>query len=177
MLLADLGAEVIKVERPGSGDDTRAWGPPYDATRPVDLLRRGQPQQAVDRDRPRRHPTGSLTPGARRRRPTCSSRTSGPGLLDGLGLGYDDLTVGQPRPDLLLDHRVRRHGRGAALPGYDLLVQAIGGLMSITGEPGGEPQKVGVALVDVLAGLFATVGILAALNHRHATGEGQLDRG
>ena len=64
-------------------------------------------------------------------------------------------------------------GAGAALPGYDLLVQALGGLMSITGAPDGEPQKVGVALVDVLAGLFATVGILAALRHRDRTGEGQ----
>jgi crotonobetainyl-CoA:carnitine CoA-transferase CaiB-like acyl-CoA transferase len=67
-----------------------------------------------------------------------------------------------------------RTEQAAALPGYDLLVQALGGLMSITGEPGGEPQKVGVALVDVLAGLFATVGILAALRHRDASGEGQL---
>ena len=64
-------------------------------------------------------------------------------------------------------------GEGARLPGYDLLVQALGGLMSITGSPDGEPQKVGVALVDILAGLFASVGILAALRHRDATGEGQ----
>ena len=97
-----------------------------------------------------------------------------PGLLDGLGLGYSDLSEANPALIYCSITGFGSTGRGAALPGYDLLVQAMGGLMSITGEPGGEPQKVGVALVDVLAGLFATVGILGALNHRHATGEGQL---
>jgi crotonobetainyl-CoA:carnitine CoA-transferase CaiB-like acyl-CoA transferase len=97
-----------------------------------------------------------------------------PGLLDGLGLGYTDLRPANPR---LIYCSITGFGRGeraAAMPGYDLLVQALGGLMSITGERSGEPQKVGVALVDVLAGLFATVGILAALNHRQRSGEGQL---
>src|SRR5205814_4750648 len=96
-----------------------------------------------------------------------------PGLLDGLGLGYQDLQRENPS---LIYCSITGFGRtaGAELPGYDLLVQALGGLMSITGSPDGEPQKVGVALVDVLAGLFASVGILAALRHRDATGEGQL---
>ncbi len=97
-----------------------------------------------------------------------------PGLLDGLGLGYDALSAAHPR---LVYCSITGFGRaaGAALPGYDLLVQALGGLMSVTGPagPDGEPQKVGVALVDVIAGLFAAVGILAALRHRDATGEGQ----
>src|SRR5205085_11918470 len=85
-----------------------------------------------------------------------------PRVMDRLGLGYDDLRSANPR---LIYCSVTGFGRegGAALPGYDLLIQALGGLMSITGSPDGEPQKVGVALVDVLAGLFATVGILAAL--------------
>ena len=95
-----------------------------------------------------------------------------PGVMDKLGLGYEGTDGGQPGAGLLLDHRLRR-GAGAELPGYDLLVQALGGLMSITGPPDGEPQKVGVALVDILAGLFASVGILAALRHREATGDGQ----
>ena len=93
--------------------------------------------------------------------------------MERLGLGYDDAAAPTTPARLLLDHRLRQRRRARALPGYDLLVQALGGLMSITGEPDGEPQKVGVALVDVLAGLFATVGILAALRHRDATGEGQ----
>src|SRR4029078_1781450 len=95
-----------------------------------------------------------------------------PGFLDGIGLGYDELRAANPR---LVYCSISGFGRGAGaeLPGYDMLVQALGGLMSITGEPGAEPQKVGVALVDVLAGLFATVGILAALRHREASGAGQ----
>ena len=95
-----------------------------------------------------------------------------PGLLDELGLGYDDLRREHPT---IIYCSITGFGRlaGAALPGYDLLVQALGGLMSITGPADGEPEKVGVAVVDVLAGLFATIGILAALRHRERTGEGQ----
>ena len=93
--------------------------------------------------------------------------------MDGLGLGYARLSELDPA---LVYCSITGFGSGggAALPGYDLLVQAVGGLMSITGPPDGEPQKVGVALVDILAGLFASVGILAALRHRERTGEGQL---
>ncbi|MGB9182973.1 MAG: CoA transferase, partial [Solirubrobacteraceae bacterium] len=95
-----------------------------------------------------------------------------PDVMDKLGLGYETLSAANPG---LVYCSITGFGRagGAELPGYDLLVQAVGGLMSITGSPEGEPQKVGVALVDVLAGLFASVGILAALRHREATGEGQ----
>ena len=95
-----------------------------------------------------------------------------PDVMDKLGLGYE--TVGADNPGLIFCSITGfGGGAGAELPGYDLLVQALGGLMSITGSPEGEPQKVGVALVDVLAGLFASVGILAALRHRDRTGEGQ----
>jgi crotonobetainyl-CoA:carnitine CoA-transferase CaiB-like acyl-CoA transferase len=97
-----------------------------------------------------------------------------PGLLDGMGLGYVDLHDVNPGVVYCSITGFGAVGRGAELPGYDLLVQAVGGLMSITGEADGDPQKVGVALVDVLAGLFATVGILAALRHRDASGHGQL---
>ena len=88
--------------------------------------------------------------------------------MDRLGLGYEDAPRGRTRCSSTARSPGSARGAGAELPGYDLLVQALGGLMSITGEPDGEPQKVGVALVDVLAGLFATVGILAALRHRDA---------
>jgi crotonobetainyl-CoA:carnitine CoA-transferase CaiB-like acyl-CoA transferase len=90
--------------------------------------------------------------------------------MDRLGLGYDELQRANPG---LVYCSITGFGAGTDLPGYDLLIQALGGLMSITGSPGGEPQKVGVALVDVVAGLFAAVGILAALRHRDATGAGQ----
>ena len=96
-----------------------------------------------------------------------------PGVMDRLGLGYEQLRGGPARAWSTARSPASAPGAGAELPGYDLLVQALGGLMSITGAPDGEPQKVGVALVDMLAGLFATVGILAALRHRDATGEGQ----
>jgi crotonobetainyl-CoA:carnitine CoA-transferase CaiB-like acyl-CoA transferase len=95
-----------------------------------------------------------------------------PGVMERLGLGYEDIRAVQPSI-VYCSITGFGSGRGASLPGYDLLVQALGGLMSITGEPGREPQKVGVALVDGITGLFAAVGILAALRHRARTGEGQ----
>ena len=173
MLLGDLGAEVLKVERPGVGDDTRAWGPPYDE--------RGQSTYFDAVNRNKRSITIDLGSADGLAAATALAATADvivenfrPGLLDGLGLGYAQLRA--PNPGLIYCS-ITGFGAtagGAALPAYDLLVQALGGLMSITGERDGDPQKVGVALVDVLAGLFSSVGILAALNHRHATGEGQL---
>ncbi len=171
MVLGDLGADVIKVERPGTGDDTRSWGPPYDD--------RGQATyfQSVNRNKT------SLVldladPGdlARARELAASAdvvvENFRPGVMDRLGLGYTDLAA--ENPDVIVCSITGfGAGAGAALPGYDLLLQALGGLMSITGDPGGDPQKVGVALVDVITGLFSAVGILAALRHRERTGEGQ----
>ncbi|HWI72461.1 MAG TPA: CoA transferase, partial [Baekduia sp.] len=171
MVLADLGAEVIKVERPGAGDDTRAWGPPFDE--------RGQATyfQSVNRNKSSvTLDLGSEDGGAEARalvaRADVVVENFRPGVMDRLGLGYDALAA--QRPGLVYCSITGfGAGAGAALPGYDLLVQALGGLMSITGEADGEPQKVGVALVDVVTGLFAAVGILAALRHRERTGEGQ----
>ncbi|GEL24274.1 CoA transferase [Pseudonocardia sulfidoxydans NBRC 16205] len=171
MMLADLGATVVKVERPGTGDDTRAWGPPHDDRGDATYF------QSVNRNKTSvawdlADPTDRATARAAAVDADIVVENFRPGVMDRLGLGADDLCAANPR---LVYCSVTGFGAGAgaALPGYDLLVQAVGGLMSITGEPDGEPQKVGVALVDVLAGLFATVGILAALRHRDATGEGQ----
>lgn len=171
MVLADLGADVVKIERPGTGDETRAWGPPYDS--------RGQATyfQAVNRNK-RSVAIDLHSPAdvARLRELANESdvvvENFRPGFLDGLGLGYEDLRCENPT---IIYCSITGFGRGAGanLPGYDLLVQALGGLMSITGPADDEPQKVGVALVDVLAGLFATVGVLAALRHRDRTGQGQ----
>jgi crotonobetainyl-CoA:carnitine CoA-transferase CaiB-like acyl-CoA transferase len=171
MLLADLGATVTKVERPGIGDDTRSWGPPYDDAGEATYfasVNRNKDSVVLD--------LGDADDVARARALALEAdvlvENFRPGLMDRLGLGHDDLAVANPG---LVYCSVTGFGRGggAALPGYDLLIQAVGGLMSITGTADGEPQKVGVALVDVLAGLFASVGILAALQHRNATGEGQ----
>jgi crotonobetainyl-CoA:carnitine CoA-transferase CaiB-like acyl-CoA transferase len=171
MMLADLGATVTKVERPGAGDETRSWGPPYDARGEATYF------QAVNRNK---SSIGlDLSTEAGRERALALARESDvvvenfrPDVMDKLGLGYERLQAVNPAI-IYCSITGFGSGAGARLPGYDLLVQALGGLMSITGPPEGEPQKVGVALVDVLAGLFATVGILAALRHRDATGEGQ----
>jgi crotonobetainyl-CoA:carnitine CoA-transferase CaiB-like acyl-CoA transferase len=173
MMLADLGAEVIKIERPGSGDDTRAWGPPFDASGRstyFDAVNRNKRSLALDFA----SPAGLAHAKALAREADVLVENFRPGLLDGIGLGYGDLRATNERLIYCSITGFGRTEQAAAVPGYDLLVQALGGLMSVTGEPGGEPQKVGVALVDVLAGLFATVGILAALNHRRDSGEGQL---
>jgi crotonobetainyl-CoA:carnitine CoA-transferase CaiB-like acyl-CoA transferase len=171
MMLADLGADVVKVERPGIGDETRSWGPPYDQDGQATYF------QAVNRNK--HSEVLDLTREPDRARALRLAGESDvvvenfrPGVMDRLGLGYQQLS--ETNPGLVYCSITGfGAGQGAALPGYDLLVQALGGLMSITGTPDGEPQKVGVALVDVLAGLFASVGILAALRHRDRTGEGQ----
>jgi crotonobetainyl-CoA:carnitine CoA-transferase CaiB-like acyl-CoA transferase len=171
MVLADLGAEVTKVERPGSGDTTRTWGPPYDETGTATYF------SAVNRNK------ASVVLDLRSQADVARARelvadadvvveNFRPGVMDGLGLGYEQLSAHMPG---LVYCSITGFGTGAgaALAGYDLLVQALGGLMSITGTQDGPPQKAGVALVDVICGLFASVGILAALRHRDRTGEGQ----
>ncbi|MFJ8543355.1 CaiB/BaiF CoA transferase family protein [Streptomyces sp. NPDC093586] len=172
MLLADLGAEVVKVERPGTGDDTRAWRPPADPS--------GTSTYFLGVNRNKRSVALDLsTDEGRERARTLIARSDvvvenfRPGTMEKLGLGPGELLAADPR---LVYCSVTGFGTGAgaALPGYDLLVQAVGGLMSVTGEPDGEPLKTGVALVDVITGLHAVVGILAALRHRERTGRGQL---
>jgi crotonobetainyl-CoA:carnitine CoA-transferase CaiB-like acyl-CoA transferase len=172
MVLADLGATVIKVERPGTGDDTREWGPPHDEAGVATYflsVNRGKESRALD-----------LTDaaGVREALGLCEEadvvvENFRPGVMDRFGLGYNELRR-RNRGLVYCSLTGFGAGAGAELPAYDLLLQAVGGLMSITGDPDGEPQKVGVALVDVVAGLYATVGILAALRHRERTGEGQL---
>jgi crotonobetainyl-CoA:carnitine CoA-transferase CaiB-like acyl-CoA transferase len=173
MIIGDLGAEVIKVERPGSGDDTRNWGPPFDDAGRATYF------QAVNRNkRSLVLDLGDADDLAQARRLALESdvvvENFRPGVMAKLGLDYEGLTERNPRLVYCSITGFGGSGAGAELPGYDLLVQALGGLMSITGEPDGEPLKVGVALVDVIAGLYAAVGILAALEHRRESGEGQL---
>jgi crotonobetainyl-CoA:carnitine CoA-transferase CaiB-like acyl-CoA transferase len=171
MMLGDLGAEVLKVERPDGGDETRSWGPPFDA--------HGQATYFLSVNRNKRSVVLDLKDDADLERARELARTADvlvenfrPGLMAELGLAYEDLASGNPG---LVYCSITGFGpgEGARLPGYDLLVQALGGLMSVTGEPDRDPQKVGVALVDILTGLFATSGILAALRHRDRSGQGQ----
>lgn len=171
MVLADLGATVIKVERPEVGDDTRHWGPPLDD--------RGVATYFLSVNRNKRSVVLDLgDPDDLARARELAARADvvvenfRPGVMDRLGLGYDDLSALNPG---LVYASITGFGRegGAEMPGYDLLVQAVGGLMSITGQPNGEPQKVGVAMVDVVCGLYTAVGMLSALRHRDRTGQGQ----
>ncbi len=168
MLLADLGAEVVKVERPGSGDDTRSWGPPWVGDESSYFLSVNRNKQSVALDL-----TDDAGLDAARRlaeRADVVVENFMPGTLDRLGLGYD--AVREINPDIVYCS-VTGFGGDNQLPGYDLLIQAVGGLMSITGPDPDTPTKVGVAMVDVITGLHAAVGILAALRHRDRTGEGQ----
>lgn len=167
--LADLGAEVIKVERPGTGDDTRHWGPPWTATSSsyFACANRSKKSIALDLSDPDDRQV------ARDLAARCdvlveNFRTGG---LDKHGLGYEEVSAANPG---VVYASITGFGsrEGAALAGYDFLVQAVGGLMSITG-PQEEPSKVGVALVDVLTAKDAVAGILAALHARHRDGLGQ----
>ncbi|WP_345662364.1 CoA transferase [Streptomyces venetus] len=171
MLLADLGADVVKVERPGAGDETRQWRPPADE--------HGTSTYFLGVNRNKRSVVLDLSDRRDRERARALVAESDvllenfrPGAMERLGLGYEELKERHPR---LVYCSISGFGAGdgAAIPGYDLLVQAVGGLMSVTGEPGGEPMKAGVALVDVITGLHAALGIMAALRHREATGRGQ----
>jgi crotonobetainyl-CoA:carnitine CoA-transferase CaiB-like acyl-CoA transferase len=172
MLLADLGADVVKVERPGTGDDARAWGPPFvgeDAAYFLALNRNKRSvvlDLAIERDR-----------GVARRLALSSDvvvENFRPGLMTRFGLGYEALSA--DKPELVycsLTAFGEREG-AASRPGYDIIVQALSGLMSVTGHPGGEPTKVGVALLDVICGLYAANAIQAALIGRQETGKGRL---
>jgi crotonobetainyl-CoA:carnitine CoA-transferase CaiB-like acyl-CoA transferase len=170
MLMADLGATVIKVERPGAGDDTRAWGPPWagGVATYFASVNRGKASVALDLA----DPSDRERALALCRRADVVVENFRPGTLDRLGLGYDDVSGDNPR---VVYCSITGFGsdKGAALSGYDLLVQAVGGLMSVTGHSPDDPTKVGVALVDVITGLHALSGVLAALRSRDVTGHGQ----
>ncbi len=169
MTLADLGATVVKVERPGTGDDTRSWGPPWTADSSTYFACTNRSKYGVTLD--------LAQPGDRALAVELACRADvlvqnfRPGSLDALGLGYDAVAAVNPR---IVYCSVTGFGAGAGAdrPGYDFLVQAVGGLMSITGDADGDPRKVGVALVDVLTGKDAVIGILAALAVRERTGRG-----
>jgi crotonobetainyl-CoA:carnitine CoA-transferase CaiB-like acyl-CoA transferase len=170
MILGDLGADVIKVERPGTGDDTRTWGPPFvDGEAAYFLsLNRNKRSVAVDL---------SAEEGAAMVRTLLGGadvviENFRPGVMESFGLGLDALREEHPR---LVTCTLTAFGEDPAetRPGYDIIMQALSGLMSVTGEPDGQPVKVGVALLDVIAGLYSAIGILAALSERDRTGRGR----
>ena len=180
-LLADLGADVIKVERPGAGDDTRSWGPPFttraDGSRgdAAYFFAANRNKRSVTVDMARPEGAELLRRLAREADVLVENfRTGG---LAKYGLDYASLAAANPR---LVYCSITGFGHTGPLKdraGYDYMIQAMGGLMSITGQPdgapGGEPMKVGVAVADLFTGLYASNAILAALLHARATGEGQ----
>ena len=170
MTLADLGAEVVKVERPGTGDDTRQWGPPWtgEGSSYFECVNRSKQSITLDL----RSEADLALARALVARADVLVENFLTGTMDRLGLGYDAVAVLNPRL-VYCSITGFGSGAGASLPGYDFVVQALGGLMSITGEPEEEPTKAGVALVDVLTGKDATIGILAALQERERSGRGQ----
>jgi crotonobetainyl-CoA:carnitine CoA-transferase CaiB-like acyl-CoA transferase len=170
MLLADLGADVIKVEGPG-GDDTRTWQPPVrDGVSTYYLgVNRNKRSIALDLRDPDDRAAGQELA----RRADVFIENFRPGGLTRFGLDYDSVSAANPAVIYASVSGFGSGPKGAPLPGYDLIVQAMSGLMSLTGDPAGQPYRAGVAVFDVMAGLHATIGILAALNHRHETGRGQ----
>jgi crotonobetainyl-CoA:carnitine CoA-transferase CaiB-like acyl-CoA transferase len=181
-ILADLGAEVIKVERPGVGDDTRGWGPPFvrdehggETAEAAYFQCANRNKQSITVDFTK--PEGQMLLGRLASQADVVIENFKAGGLQPYGLDYESLRALNPRLIYCSITGFGHTGPYAARPGYDFLIQAMGGLMSITGrkagEPGAGPQKVGVALTDILTGLYGTVGILAALAHRDRTGVGQ----
>ena len=181
-LLADLGADVVKVERPGVGDDTRAWGPPWLA--PADGSAAGESAYYLCTNRNKRSLTVDLTQRAGQtlvrelalKADVVLENFKAGGLVQ-YGLDHASLCALNPRLIYCSITGFGQSGPYAQRAGYDFLIQALGGLMSVTGRAEGEegagPQKVGVALTDVLTGLYATIGVLAALAARERTGRGQ----
>jgi len=172
MMLGDLGADVIKIERPGKGDETRSWGPPFTGD--------GQSAYYLATNRNKKSITLDLNDEdqcAQARSIALSSdvviENFRADTMQGFGLDYDSLKTDNPG---LVYCRVSGFGNklGRDLPGYDFMAQALSGLMSITGDPAGSPMKTGVAIVDVVTGLHATIGILAALFERQRTQLGQM---
>lgn len=169
MLLGDLGATIIKVESP-AGDDTRAWMPPERDGVATYYLAINRNKRSITLDL--NDPTDLRLAHELAARADVFIENFKPGGLKRFGLDYDSV---QPRNAAIIYASISGFGtaQGASLPGYDLIVQAMSGLMSLTGDPDGPAYRSGISVFDVIAGLHTTIGILAALNHRNHTGEGQ----
>jgi crotonobetainyl-CoA:carnitine CoA-transferase CaiB-like acyl-CoA transferase len=171
VMLADMGADVVKVETPGKGDDSRGWGPPFQG---------GESSYFLSLNRNKRSITLNLKQRAGQQvfrrlleRADILIENFSPGTMERLGFSYE--TVRQIRPDIIYCSisGFGQIGPSAQKPAYDLILQGMGGIMSITGPVGGPPTKVGVAIADTVAGMFAAYAIALALYHRQLTGQGQ----
>jgi len=185
MLLADMGARVIKIEQPGKGDDTRAWGPPF-LYPSAHTPRGGDPEAqgesayflSVNRNKESvtldfKHPDGRALLEQLIAKADVLVENFRPGTLTKLGLDYDALSARYPRLVYCSISGFGQTGPRAGQPGYDAVMQAEGGLMSITGAADGPPYRLGVAIVDIVSGMFAAYGVAMALLARERTGKGQ----
>jgi formyl-CoA transferase/CoA:oxalate CoA-transferase len=172
MQLADLGARVIKIEQPGRGDDTRAWGPPFVGGESAYFLSVNRNKESVALDL--KHPEARPIVAALLAHADVVVENFRPGTMDRLGLGYGEVSARHPRIVYCAISGFGQTGPRRAEAGYDAMMQAEGGLMSITGAADGPPFRLGVAIGDIATGLFAVQGILAALLARERMGRGQL---
>ena len=171
MMLADMGARVIKVEQPGKGDDTRGWGPPFQNGESAYFLSINRNKESVTLNL--KHPEGRRVLDALIEKSDVLVENFRPGTLDKMGLGYE--TLSKQRPDLVYCSisGFGQTGPRRREPGYDAVMQGEGGLMSITGSNDGPSYRLGVAIADIVSGMFSAYGIAVALLARHRTGRGQ----
>ena len=169
MHLADLGAEVVKVERPGTGDDTRAFGPPFSQGVSTYFLAINRGKRSITLDL--KTPEGRQTARKLADRADVVIENFRPGVMGRLGLGPEVLRASNPG---LVYCSISGFGREVERAGYDLVIQGMGGIPSISGEPEGSPMKCGASIADLVTGLYAVQGILAALQRREKTGTGGL---
>lgn len=177
-LLGDLGADVIKVERPHAGDDTRKWGPPYlkdadgnDTDESAYYLSSNRNKRSIAIDLAQ--PAGQTLVRQLLAKADILIENFKVGALSAYGLAFDQIQDEFPGLVYCSITGFGQYGPYADRPGYDLLAQAMGGIMSVTGQPDGPPMKVGVGIADVMTGMYASTAILAALRHRDRTGQGQ----
>ena len=172
MLLADLGAEVIKIEAPGAGDDSRAWGPPFIEGESAYFLSINRNKKSVSLNLKSKDAKEIINKMIQKS--DVLLETNRPGAMDRLGLDYESVKKINPQIIYCSISGFGQTGPYRERPGFDQVLQGMGGIMGITGEPGGPPIKVGVAVTDIATGMFAAIGILTALFHRQRTGEGQM---
>jgi len=172
MMLADMGAEVIKLEMPGRGDDSRSWGPPFVEGESAYFMSINRNKKSITLNMKSDKSTEIIHKLIKQSDVLVENFR--PGAMERLGLGYEQVKAMNPRIVYCSISGFGQDGPYRMLPGFDQVLQGMGGLMSITGELGGPPIKVGVAIADISGGMFASNGILVALYNREKTGKGQM---
>jgi formyl-CoA transferase/CoA:oxalate CoA-transferase len=172
MMLADMGAEVIKLEMPGTGDDSRSWGPPFVEGESAYFMSVNRNKKSLTLNMKSTKSNEIVTKLIKQSDVLVENFR--PGAMDRLGFGYEQVKEMNPRLIYASISGFGQDGPYRMLPGFDQVLQGMGGLMSITGEAGGPPIKVGVAIADISGGMFAAFGVLTALYNREKTGKGQM---